>query len=628
MEGRSGPRVSRLCALAALGLVAALATAPMGENDLFFHLALGQRILATGAIPFRNLYSFTWPGYPDPDLAWGFQVLVAWLHAHAGFAAIVLLKVALVSAAAALAYLVARRRGAGVVEAAIAIVLATHCAEQRIVERPHLVTFVGLGALGWVLARVEAGRVRALWAVVPIVFVWANLHAGVFFAPLVLGLRLAGAMLDARLRREPSRLPPGPTALALGGAVAATFATPAGPMLPSYLLWHTGLGATRNVEEFRRAEPYSDPWFFALGALVAGWALASQARRRPCLREVLPLVVVWLLAARSVRFAAEWGMLAAPAVALALRDLRRALVGPAGSRTTLVATAVMLALAVRARLGAAAPLGLDPAVVPFEAIAFATREGLRERLFSDLDVGCYLLWEGQGRFAVFEDARLPAYPDAHHRELDASVGDDAAFEAILARHGVQAALVADADVNPRAAQLDPARWALVYRDAHALVFARRIGRHAEVIARHEIPLRPRFAFRGGTRFEALPRPAASTVDPCAWEVRAGDALEGVGAVDAALEARGRALAGGCLPAALEVPVRFHLASRMHRAGRAAEARAAYDALLAIAPDHPGALANRGFLRLAVEPAAGRADLARALALDPSRADVRRALSQR
>ncbi len=608
-------------------LVVALATAPMGENDLFFHLALGQRILQAGAIPFRNLYSFTWPAHPDPDLAWGFQVLVAWLHAHGGFAAIVLLKVTLVTAAAALAYLTARRRGAGGVEAALAVVLATLCAEQRIVERPHLVTFVGLGALGWVLARVEGGCLRALWAVVPIVFVWANMHAGVFFAPLVIVLRLAGAALDARLRGEPSRLPLRPTLLALAGAVAATFATPAGPMLPSYLLWHTGLGATRNVEEFRPAEPYSDPWFFALGALVAAWGLAEGVRRRPRLRELLPLVVVWLLAARSVRFAAEWGLLAAPAVALALRDLRRALVGPTGLRVTVAVTAALLALAVRARLGAAAPLGLDPGVVPFDAIAFATREGLRERMFSDLDVGCYLLWEGQGRFPVFEDARLPAYPDAHHRELDASVGDDAAFEAILARHGVQAALVADAGVNPRAAQLDPARWALVYRDAHSLVFAHRTARHADMIARHEIPLRPRFAFRGGTRFEPLPRPAASPVGPCVWDVRAGDALEAVGAVDAALELRGRALGAGCLPRGLEVPVRFHLASRMHRAGHAAEARAAYDALLALAPDHAGALANRGFLRLAAEPAAGRADLERALVLDPSRADVRRALSR-
>src|SRR5689334_3660249 len=112
------------------------------------------------------------------------------------------------------------------------------------------------------------------------------------------------------------------------------------------------------------------------------------------------------------------------------------------------------------RVGQGPPsLGLSPDVVPFGAIDFVTRNGLRERMYSDLDVGCYLLWEGWPRYRVFQDARLPAYPDAFHRALDETPLEPAAFDAFLARHGVETALLADPDINMRAGSFDPERWA-------------------------------------------------------------------------------------------------------------------------------------------------------------------------
>ena len=93
MDGASrgpGTRAERALAaalaVATLGWVAHFALVPMSETDLFFHLKIGDLIRATGAIPFRNLFSFTFPDQPDPDLAWGFQVLVSSLYGLGGFA--------------------------------------------------------------------------------------------------------------------------------------------------------------------------------------------------------------------------------------------------------------------------------------------------------------------------------------------------------------------------------------------------------------------------------------------------------------------------------------------------------------------------------------------------------------
>ena len=56
-------------------------------------------------------------------------------------------------------------------------------------------------------------------------------------------------------------------------------------------------------------------------------------------------------------------------------------------------------------------------------------------MFHDLDIGCYLAWEGYPRWRMFEDARLPAYPDEFHHTMDHTPLDPSAFDVVLRRFG-------------------------------------------------------------------------------------------------------------------------------------------------------------------------------------------------
>jgi len=126
---------------------------------------------------------------------------------------------------------------------------------------------------------------------------------------------------------------------------------------------------------------------------------------------------------------------------------------------------------------------------------------------------------------VFQDARLPAYPDEFHRALDETPLEPAAFDALLQRYGVDAALLAYPDVNMRAGSFDPESWALLFRSDDALVFARRTPAHAALIAAREIPLRVRFRFAGGSWVEPISAPpAGSTIPADEWRRRLLDAL--------------------------------------------------------------------------------------------------------
>ncbi len=267
--------------------------------------------------------------------------------------------------------------------------------------------------------------------------------------------------------------------------------------------------------------------------------------------------------------------------------------------------------------------------MPFDAIDFVTTTGLRRRMFHDLDVGCYLAWQGWPAWSVFEDARLPAYPDDFHRAIDDTPLDPPTFDALLRRWDIDAALLNEPGINRHAGSFDPDEWALVWRRPSALVFARRTPEHDALIAAHELPLRLAFRWEDGTRALPLPSPPRrSPVPPCEWDRRLARVLDDDGDSDGALDARRDALTRGCLRGAEEADARFYVGARLQRAGDLAGAARQYDRALAIAPDDARALVNRGWARLMTDPAAARADFVRARGLAPARsAEIADALRQ-
>ncbi|MDB4983042.1 MAG: hypothetical protein JWM82_3794, partial [Myxococcales bacterium] len=301
--------------LALLAAVASLALEPLSESDVFFRVRCGQEILARHALPGRNLFSFTYPDHPDLDTAWLFEVGAALLFRFGGFSALVLAKTAVLVATFAGAFVVCRRRGAGPVAAALALAAAAFAIRERFVERPHLFSLAGdvaLLALVDALARADAARARRfVAATLATVILWANLHAGVFLAPVLLALAAAGAWLD-------DRRPPLTLIWLAGGAALATLATPVGFGLYRYLRLHLVLPALHPVDEFRAATWTSDAplLWFGLAAVAAGALVRPRSAR-----VLLPAAALGVLGLRSIRFGADFAVLAAPGLAVGVTAL-------------------------------------------------------------------------------------------------------------------------------------------------------------------------------------------------------------------------------------------------------------------------------------------------------------------
>jgi hypothetical protein len=548
-----GVRGNRLSLAALLLFVAGLALGPVSESDLFFRIKEGQEILARHGLPGRNLFSFTYPDYPDLDTSWLFEVGAAVLFARGGFPVLVLAKTAVLLGAFAGAFAVCRRRGAGPVAAALALAAAAYAARERFVERPHIFSLAGVVVVMAAVDGVRGARHAraAALALAAAVVLWANLHAGVFLAVGLLALAAAGEALDGwrdggslRLRLVPAlRLAALAPVAALG-----TLATPVGVGLYRYLGLHTVLPALHPVDEFRAVTWVSDAPLVLFGAAAAAAGLAVRPRR---LVWLLPAAGLALLACGSVRFGADFALVAAPVLAAGLSALgvwlrARA---PFLDRTGATAAAALLVgWAAAPRLAAArhgwaalradVSLGLDEAAVPLDAIRFATDNGLRDRMYNDFEVGSYLAFEGYPRYRVFVDPRLPAYPPELHRLLGRADLGRAEWSDAMRRYGVDSALLAYAGLNRRVAWWDPDEWALVYRAHDARVFVRRLPRFRALIAAREIPATASFTVEEGALTVPLEaRPASSPVPDCEWQRRLGDLLF---ELDGAASARARA----------------------------------------------------------------------------------------
>jgi tetratricopeptide (TPR) repeat protein len=593
-----------------LAFVAGLCLAPVQETDLFFRLASGEQFLRTGHILHHNLFSFTFPDAPYLDSAWLFDCAVALLYRLGGFPSVVIGKTLVVVLIAALAYRLCRRQGASAFASSLALAIAFWCTRERLVERPHIFSLLGdVVVLGFVPSIAKGSR-RAWW-LVPLVALWANLHAGAFLATVLLGLAGAGACLDRAQLRVCLRF----FAFAIL-SLLALFATPVGTGIVRYLAFHVGIFDLHPVDEFRSLTWRSDAPFvlFALGSLL----LLVLARRQTWQLR-LPALGLLALGTWHVRFSADavlvLAVVATPALAALIHRCEEAQARLLQSALLILLSAAALVprIAEAGRGGQFFAIGLDESALPLDAIQFVEKHGLRERMYNDFETGAYLLWQGYPRFRVFVDPRLPAYPARFHRLLGRMDISRVEWSQAMDGLGVESALLDYAGINRRVAFWDPERWALVFRAKDSRVFVRRLPKWKEVIATFEIPATFDFAIETGAATRPLlTPPALSPVPACEWQIRLGDLYFDLdnGKSDRATAAYRAALAepAGCLPSEHELSAAAWIGSLEVSSGEFAQALPLLDRALAVAPEDTAVLTNRALALTGL----GRAHEARAV----------------
>ena len=410
------------------------------DSDVFWHLATGRDILASGP---RQTDHFSWTASGTPLSVDQWLGQVAWYAAYRldEWRGIVALRSLAVFALVALiaGEAIARRPSRPIV-GVIAALPAIAITRFVWVERPELFGFVCFAALLPLLRRAREGSDRALVAAVGLLVLWANLHGS-----FALGVALAVLVAIEGALRDPSRRR-GYVALALGSLVAA-IATPAGVgtlIAPGSHLLHP----PREILEWSVPDPLSVPggiWALTLAAVFATALVAP----RPRPTDALVLVPVALLSMTAARHMPLLCIAAAPYLADRAPEAIAAVLGRtmsvSPSARSLPRAAGLVSAVISATLlaGSALTAPGDPDLGGYPVAALmALPKG--PGLLNSYDWGGWLIWYAPDT-PVFVDGRLTPYVPLVLDDYRAIVGMHPDWGAVLRRRGVRWLLVRPTD---------------------------------------------------------------------------------------------------------------------------------------------------------------------------------------
>jgi hypothetical protein len=218
----------RLLAIVAAAGGVLLATKPVADPDIWWHVRLGDLIRSSG-VPGRELWSYPILGDPWHPTAWLTDVALSSLHAAGGWRAIVIFKVLASAGILLLLYRQVVPRARAEISAVV-FVIALASVGVFFSERPQVLSFLLVLLVGpWAVRLATTGHWRA-WPWVAITYLWCNLHGWWVLGPALLGLGALSWVVQSRFSRSSLHT----VAKAAGTgviAVIATMATPVGPAL-------------------------------------------------------------------------------------------------------------------------------------------------------------------------------------------------------------------------------------------------------------------------------------------------------------------------------------------------------------------------------------------------------------
>ncbi|WP_131799874.1 hypothetical protein [Paraburkholderia ginsengiterrae] len=439
----------------------------LNDGDTYWHIATGQWILRTGAIPHADPFSYTVAGAPWVAHEWLSELVMALAWKAAGWNGIMMLFGAATAITfGAFAHYLTRwlRQPA----ALVVFILGAACISGSLLARPHLLALpvLVLWSAGLLRAR-DQSTAPSLW-LLPLMLVWANLHGSfVFGLALVVPLAIE-AWLDAGESRISVVRGWG---VFLAAATGVSLVTPNGwhgLLFPFELARMTQIG---SISEWRPTDFHAlEPMEMALMATL--YIAFSRGIRLPMPR-LLTLLAVLHLALQHSRHQ----MLAGLAGALLLTaPLGQAFGAATGSdrpgpfpalRWAVAGVACMLVLTT---LRIAHPLvRTDDYVSPATALDHVPPGLLSEPVINSYEFGGYLIFRN---VKPFIDGRADMYGDDFMAGYSAAFKPDrAAFERTVDKYGIRWALLgAHSSALPMIDALPG--WRRVYADRVAAVYVR------------------------------------------------------------------------------------------------------------------------------------------------------------
>jgi len=434
-------------------------TAVLNDSDTWWHLSVGDWIVAHRAVPHTDLFSWSFRGKPWVTHEWLSEILLSRAYVLARWPGVMLLTAMAFGLAV---FLLAREAARSLSGLSLVLLVLGGAAlfGPHLLARPHMLVAPVIVLWFAALSRHDG---TPPWHILPLMTLWANMH-GSFIAGIALTAPFALEALLAASDRRGTLV--GWTAF-VGASLAAALLTPFGVnglLFPFRLLAMPGVDGIGEWSPVDLLKP--QPLTVAVLALACTWLM-----RRPRLPRIRTLLLAGLLAAslHQQRHEMLLGILGvlllAPPLGPALGQAPRRT--PASPRLSPPMPLAALALAA---LRLAVPLNdpvnaRDPAAAIAHAPPVAKSDG---RVLNDYAFGGYLIRAG---IAPFIDSRADMYGPAFLDHYSALMADPAELRSELDRDAIGWTLLKPGSTAASTLDRLPG-WHRTYADSLAVIHVR------------------------------------------------------------------------------------------------------------------------------------------------------------
>ena len=389
--------------------------ARFNDPDMWWHLRMGQIVLATHHVPTTDIFSFTTNHHAWVPHEWLSQVLIFAAYQMAGYPGLMLwfalVSGAILIAGYALCSLYSGNPKVSLLGALVIFVFAT----VGLAVRPQL--------LGYLLLIVELilihlGRTRSprwFWALPPLFALWINCHGSFFLGLLVAAAFLFSSFFEFQagslIARRWSSRPRNTLAIAFLISIPALFLNPDGlkqVLYPLDTLLHQPVGLS-TVQEWLPLALNSQRGIFLLLTLAVIFLSAIARIGDIYLDELILLAAGTWLAGSHDRMLFVFGIFAAPILTRLLANSWDNY-DPAADRIAPNAFLIAVAILVSwiAFPSAQSLTEQIAAKSPVKAVEFIQSHHLAGPMLNDYTDGGYLIW-ALPEHPVFVDGRGDVY---------------------------------------------------------------------------------------------------------------------------------------------------------------------------------------------------------------------------
>ena len=468
--------------------------------DIGRHVKNGELLLqGQWDVLYHNFYSFTHPNHPFINHHWFFGVMSYGVYKLAGFTGLSIVFIAVMLAALFffLSAALARGRFALVMLlTAAALPLLSYRGEIR----PEGISLLFMGMYFYFLTKLSLGKVRpgVVFAVLGTAqLIWVNTHIFFFMGPaLVLVFLWEGKVRGCTVCVR--RLRPLLALVTLVNVINPSGL--AGALTPLNIFKGFGYRLAENQNAFFMISrfPGKSIYLYGLVLVIAFMALMLLSMFMRGFKRDAPFIVlgffVSLAALKAVRLLSPFGFFFIPLGAYFAGQLEGRL--NAGRQRALravffCATAVLLLVFASDVKKEELGLGLIRGVNA--SAQFFRDNGLQGPIFSNYDIGGYLIYHLAGREKVFVDNRGEAFPPEFFKNVYVPMQEDeAVWNKVDGQYKFNTVYFYRHDLTPwgqgfLVGLIKNPDWAPVFVDGYTIIFAKRKGPNQRIIDRFELP---------------------------------------------------------------------------------------------------------------------------------------------